>query len=426
MIRIFKRLPGVIFMVLLLGLAGKEALSHQRTYSPVEKRELQTRPEISITKVLDGRFQKKYESYLRDQFPGRDHWVSFQTDMELFMGKNEIHNVYIGKNHYLLEHYTEKEFDPQQISKNLQALEKFVGKTKQNADVHVMMVPTKSWILREKLPAFAPHYKEQRFYDALQQKLEKEDVLISVEPVLDAHKEEEIYYRTDHHWTTLGAWYAYEQYTKAVGGDLQRAQGKKKFRCISKDFYGTTYAKINYARQADKIEIYEPADKLRVVYNMGEKKTKTLYDFSFLKTADQYSVFTGGNQAVLEITGGIKNGKTLLLIKDSFANSILPFLAEDYEKLVVVDLRQLNVSGDRLLEMFSPTDILILYNSAQFAQDKEFEIKCNFSAFQIGYGTEVNGADQFFLIGICDQQSCFRFIAQKPTFDNYDRCGCFF
>lgn len=377
MIRIFKRLPGVIFMVLLLGLAGKEALSHQRTYSPVEKRELQTRPEISITKVLDGRFQKKYESYLRDQFPGRDHWVSFQTDMELFMGKNEIHNVYIGKNHYLLEHYTEKEFDPQQISKNLQALEKFVGKAKQNADVHVMMVPTKSWILREKLPAFAPHYKEQKFYDALQQKLEKEDVLISVEPVLDAHKEEEIYYRTDHHWTTLGAWYAYEQYTKAVGGDLQRAQGKKKFRCISKDFYGTTYAKINYARQADKIEIYEPADKLRVVYNMGEKKTKTLYDFSFLKTADQYSVFTGGNQAVLEITGGIKNGKTLLLIKDSFANSILPFLAEDYEKLVVVDFRQLNVSGDRLLEMFSPTDILILYNSAQFAQDKEFEIKCN-------------------------------------------------
>ena len=377
MIRIFKRLPGVIFMVLLLGLAGKEAMSHQRTYSPVEKRELQTRPEISITKVLDGRFQKKYESYLRDQFPGRDHWVSFQTDMELFMGKNEIHNVYIGKNHYLLEHYTEKEFDPQQISKNLQALEKFVGKAKQNADVHVMMVPTKSWILREKLPAFAPHYKEQKFYDALQQKLEKEDVLISVEPVLDAHKEEEIYYRTDHHWTTLGAWYAYEQYTKAVGGDLQRAQGKKKFRCISKDFYGTTYAKINYARQADKIEIYEPEDKLRVVYNMGEKKTKTLYDFSFLKTADQYSVFTGGNQAVLEITGGIKNGKTLLLIKDSFANSILPFLAEDYEKLVVVDLRQLNVSGDRLLEMFSPTDILILYNSAQFAQDKEFEIKCN-------------------------------------------------
>lgn len=376
MIRIFKRLPGVIFMVLLLGLAGKEALSHQRSYSAIEKRELQTRPEISTKHILDGSFQKKYESYLRDQFPERDHWVLFQTDVELFMGKNEIHNVYIGKNNYLLEHYTTEEFDPQQISNNLQALEQFVEKAKQNAEVHVMMIPTKSWILREKLPAFAPHYNEQKFYDVLQQTLEQEDVLISVEPVLEAHKEEEIYYRTDHHWTTLGAWYGYEQYTKAVGGDLQRAQEKRKFRCISKNFYGTTYAKINYARQADKIRIYEPADTLQVVYNMGEKKTKTLYDFSFLKTADQYSVFTGGNQAVLEITGGKKNGKTLLLIKDSFANSILPFLAEDYEKLVVVDLRQLNVSGNQLLEMFSPTDVLILYNSAQFAQDKEFEIKC--------------------------------------------------
>ena len=376
MIRIFKRLPGVIFMALLLGLAGKEALSHQRTYSAIEKRELQTRPEISTKHILDGSFQKKYESYLRDQFPERDHWVLFQTDVELFMGKKEIRNVYIGKNNYLLEHYTTEEFDPQQISKNLQALEQFVEKAKQNADVHVMMVPTKSWVLREKLPAFAPHYNEQKFYDALQQKLGEENVLIFVEPELDAHKEEEIYYRTDHHWTTLGAWYGYEQYTKSVGGDLQRAQEKRKFRCISKDFYGTTYAKINYARQADKIQIYEPADTLHVVYNMGEKKTDTLYDFSFLKTADQYSVFTGGNQAVLEITGGIKNGKTLLLIKDSFANSILPFLAEDYEKLVVVDLRQLNVSGNQLLEMFSPTDVLILYNSAQFAQDKEFEIKC--------------------------------------------------
>ena len=183
-------------------------------------------PGNKYNESLDGRFQKKYESYLRDQFPGRDHWVSFQTDMELFMGKNEIHNVYIGKNHYLLEHYTEKEFDPQQISKNLQALEKFVGKTKQNADVHVMMVPTKSWILREKLPAFALIIRS-RVYDALQQKLEKEDVLISVEPVLDAHKEEEIYYRTDHHWTTLGAWYAYEQYTKALVEIFRGHRGKR-------------------------------------------------------------------------------------------------------------------------------------------------------------------------------------------------------
>ena len=302
MIRIFKRLPGVIFMVLLLGLAGKEALSHQRTYSPVEKRELQTRPEISITKVLDGRFQKKYESYLRDQFPGRDHWVSFQTDMELFMGKNEIHNVYIGKNHYLLEHYTEKEFDPQQISKNLQALEKFVGKAKQNADVHVMMVPTKSWVLREKLPAFAPHYKEQKFYDALQQKLEKEDVLISVEPVLDAHKEEEIYYRTDHHWTALGAYYGYEKFCEEKGimpVSLERRE-KQDFSGFLGSFYNDT-KNSKLGKNPDTLTAYYPISNVSMQYtDKNGKKISwdVIYDVSKypnapnLKNLNQLCQFT--------------------------------------------------------------------------------------------------------------------------------------
>ena len=238
-----------------------------------------------------------------------------------------------------------------------------------------MMVPTKSWMLREKLPAYAPNYEEQKFYDALENTL-NENLLIPVDSVLEEHRNEEIYYRTDHHWTTLGAWYGYEAYVRATGGDVTAAAGKKQLQCISTDFYGTTYAKVHQAAQADEIWIYKPQASLKVIYNMGEKTSKSLYDRSFLQTQDQYSVFTGGNQAVLEITGGKKNGKTLLVIKDSFANCILPFFAEDYEKLVVVDLRQLNVKGSALLEMFAPSEVLILYNSAQFVQDKEFAIKC--------------------------------------------------
>ena len=104
---------------------------------------------------------------------------------------------------------------------------------------------------------------------------------------------------------------------------------------------------------------------------MGERTTDSLYETDALEGADPYSVFTGGNQGVIEISGGRENKKTLLLIKDSFANCMVPFLAEDYEKLIVVDLRQLNVGCDVLLEMFSPTDVFILYNSAQFVQDIE-------------------------------------------------------
>ena len=381
--RMKKGLSGMLFLVVLFGLSSAVLFSGQKSYSATEKRQLQTRPKPTYATVKDGTFQEKLENYFRDQFPQRDHWVELETTIKRGTGTRESNGVYFGKDHYLLEKYGPEDFQQKQLKKNLKALTEFVTEAGTYGKVHVMMVPTKSWVLREKLPAYAPHYDEQKFYDALESAFDdisgnvsSQKFLIPVEPVLEKHKNEEIYYRTDHHWTTLGAWYGYEAYVRATGGDVTAAARKKQLQCISTDFYGTTYAKVHQAAQADEICIYEPQVSLNVIYNMGEKTTTSLYDRSFLQTQDQYSVFTGGNQAVLEITGGKKNGKTLLVIKDSFANCFLPFLAEDYEKLVVVDLRQLNVKGSALLEMFAPSEVLILYNSAQFVQDKEFAIKC--------------------------------------------------
>ena len=133
---------------------------------------------------------------------------------------------------------------------------------------------------------------------------------------------------------------------------------------------------MHQASRRDTIEAYDPDTKLDIVYNLGETDLTTLYDPSFLGTDDEYSYFTGGNQAIIQISGGEKNGKTLLVMKDSFANCMVPFLAEDYENVVVVDLRQLNVGCQAILESFRPTDVLILYNTAQFAQDTEFAAKC--------------------------------------------------
>lgn len=127
--------------------------------------------------------------------------------------------------------------------------------------------------------------------------------------------------------------------------------------------------------QKDEISIYEPKSKMKVIYNLGEKTENSFYQTKFLKKKDKYSVFFGGNQAVLEISGGKKNKKTLLMIKDSFANCFIPFIAEDYEKVIVVDMRHLNLGMSMLLKNYKPKDVLILYNSVQFMQDKEFAIK---------------------------------------------------
>lgn len=371
-------LPVIAFFVIIFGLTAGSLGSEKKEYSETEKRELQQMPKVRWRSVRKGKFQKKYEKYLADQFPGRDSWVRLQTDVSRVVGKTESNGVYFGKDGYLLEHYGTSDFENEQSEKNEQALVKFVKKMSKKRNISVMLVPTKTWIMQEKLPAFAPTYDEQQMYDCMKAKLGDlaDTVLVPVADELQKHTDEQIYYRTDHHWTTLGAWYGYEAYVKAAGGDLEQAQKKRDFHCVSTQFYGSTYAKVNQAPRADEIEKYEPQQPLTVVYNMGEKTTDTLYDTSFLDTQDQYSYFTGGNQPVVEVTGGTANGRTLLVIKDSFGNSMIPFLAEDYEKVVMVDLRQLNVKCKDLVNMFDPTDVLVLYNTVQFAGDRDFSMKC--------------------------------------------------
>ncbi|MDY3819401.1 MAG: DHHW family protein [Lachnospiraceae bacterium] len=373
-----KWLPILMFVLIIFGLTGYGLVTEEKTYSATEKRELQTRPKAKKKTIKNGKFQKKYETYLSDQFPGRDEWVALQTNISRLFGKKESNGVYFGKDDYLLEQYDASDFDEEQMQTNIDVLVEFVNRVGERADVKVMMVPTKTWVMQEKLPLFAPTYDEQIFYDALHTKLSAvdEQTLIPVDQVLFAHRNEEIYYRTDHHWTTWGAWYGYSAYAQAMGISAEQIQKKSDLQLASSDFLGTTYAKVHQAAKADEISVYEPQTPLEVIYNMGEKTTQSLYETEFLNTEDQYRVFTGGNQAVLEITGGIQNGKTLLLIKDSFANCMLPFLTEDFEKVIVVDLRQLNVGCDALVDMFAPTDVLVLYNSAQFVRDRDFAAKC--------------------------------------------------
>lgn len=372
-----KWLMVIAFVIIIFGLTGIGLTAEEKTYSSVEKRELQTMPRAKVKTIKSGKFQKKYETYLSDQFPGRDAWVRLQTGVSRLLGKTESNGVYFGRDHYLLEHYDASDFEEEQMQTNIEALADFAIRAKERADVKVMLVPTKTWVMQKKLPAFAPTFDEQIFYDELREAFGAQggQMLVPVEETLQAHADEDIYYRTDHHWTTPGAWYGYLAYVEAAGGDLQKAFGKQEFELVCSDFYGTTYAKVNQSSQADRIYVYEPQTELEVVYNMGEKTTQSLFETEHLDSKDQYRVFTGGNQAVLEISGGEKNGKTLLVIKDSFANCMVPFLAEDFEKMVVVDLRQLNVGCSQLMDMFCPTDILVLYNSAQFAKDRDFAAK---------------------------------------------------
>lgn len=364
---------AVFFLMLITGMAAG-VIQKDKTYSSVENRTLQLFPKFTVKRVMNGKFQKKYETYLSDQFPGRDSWVKLQTATERAFGKTESNGVYFGKDGYLLEKYTKEDINNKIVDKNINVLGKFVKEALKVSDVKVMMVPSKTFTLERCLPAFAETYNENIFYNKLEKKLPN-NVLIDIYSILNKHADENIFYRTDHHWTTQGAWYGYSAYNKACGKDGKIAEAKKKFKKVSENFLGTTFSKVNMYSQKDEINIYEPENEMKVVYNMGEKTENTFYQTGFLNKKDKYSVFFGGNQAVLEISGGVKNNKTLFIVKDSFANCMIPFLAEDYEKVVVADMRHLNIGMTKLLNNYKPADVLVLYNTIQFMQDREFALK---------------------------------------------------
>ena len=146
-------LPVIAFFVIIFGLTAGSLGSEKKEYSETEKRELQQMPKVRWQSVRKGKFQKKYEKYLADQFPGRDSWVRLQTDVSRVVGKTESNGVYFGKDGYLLEHYETSDFENEQSEKNEQALVKFVKKMSKKRNISVMLVPTKTWIMQEKLPA---------------------------------------------------------------------------------------------------------------------------------------------------------------------------------------------------------------------------------------------------------------------------------
>ena len=182
---------------------------------------------------------------------------------------------------------------------------------------------------------------------------------------------EPLFFRTDHHWTVYGAFAAYQAWARSVGlTPLQMEDYTAK--TVSADFLGTLYSKANLPWiQPEKLEIFEPKQKnpCQVTAENGKIKLNSLYDSSFLEGRDKYSYFLGGNHPVTEVTTSVKNGRNLLILKDSYAHSFVPFLTAHFETITLVDPRYFKEDLFAWMEGKGFTDILVIYNAATFAED---------------------------------------------------------
>lgn len=361
-------IPIVLFGALLFGGFLWGVFQKDRVYSDTENRYLAARPEFSWQAVADGSFMEDYEAYITDQFPERDRLVGLKTRMEAALGRKEIKSVWLAKEGYLIVNYPASDFESAQALKNLDALARAVEyyvEALGEDHVRVILAPEAGELLEDKLPRHSQPYDTQAYVGQAEESVQR--VLVDVRKALSAHRKEYIYYRTDHHWTTLGAYYAYEAWAESLG--LEPVEPA--LRVVSEDFVGTTWSKLHALGEPDEISVYDAEQTVTLTHNLSEV-TEGFYDWQALGTRDQYGVFLGGNDGLLEIQGsGTKSDSdsVLLVVKDSFANCFIPFAACHYDRILVADLRYLNMSLQALAAEYGVTDVLVLYHVQGFATE---------------------------------------------------------
>lgn len=360
-----------LFLALVFGGTATTFLVPKREFSDRENRALQQFPKASVDSVLNGEFESDYETYLSDQFPGRDGWIRVKTEAELAMGKDEIKNIYFAKDDYLIESH-EGSFTTDTAEKNIGYLAAFL-KSQENrfetGRITAMIVSNAVEILKDKLPKYAPDSGESAYLSKIQAAVPV-SMWFDASSVLAEHKDEYIYYRTDHHWTTLGAWYAYQAWAEAKGFSPAPLSDYTA-ETLTTDFKGTIESKVGVDVVPDTIQSFMKKDlpAYTLDYNNGQKSSDDLYDRSYLEEKDKYSVFFGGNQPIIRASIKNNSARKLLVIKDSYAHCFLPFTFEDFSEVDFIDIRYFNESLKNYLETSDYTDLLFLYNASGFAED---------------------------------------------------------
>lgn len=375
------RYPFLLFMIIIIMACSILFwIIKDIEFSELENRNLKQMPKFTLERLLDASFTSEYETYVNEQFPWRNQWITCKANAEKLIGKQENNGIIVGKDNYL---FSKKiAIEEKQPNKNIKLIQLFsenLNNQNQEQDkktkLTVSIVPNSYGILTEQLPIGTPNINQKEYLEQYKTKLNLQGEFASyldVSDTLEAHKKEDIYYHTDHHWTTLGAYYAYEAFCKEKG------MAPVSFESIEKkernEFYGTYYSKYRASNiKGDIITLCDiPIRKMLV----DKEEKDSLYDTQKLNTRDKYAAFLYGNHAFTVIKSDSvaeeRKDKKILVIKDSYANSMIPYLTYHYGVIFVVDLRFYKEDILNLIKEETIEDVWILYNFDTFVEDNHF------------------------------------------------------
>lgn len=373
--RIFKYVLLVFAMVIIIADACL-IIQHKKVFSETENRMLQQFPKLTEETLLSGRFMKQSEDFVADQFFLRDGWIAVKLKSDSIIGRQTSNGVILGKEGFLIEDSTapiEASFE-----KNLSAIRTFAAS---HPDISIVMsvAPNAVSVCDQLLPANIPVRDQNQDLDTVEDALSSSLTYVDLRDGLSAHKEEYIYYKSDHHWTSLGAKYAFEELAKSLVteemtadiGTADPMQFLKQYT-VTEDFSGTMASTSGAFSIKDSIDIYVyEMDEFQYVveYTDEQRKSATVFNSAALEQKNKYEVFLGGNHPQINIKTTNLNKKSLLIFKDSYANALIPFLLPYYQTITIVDPRYYSDDIEKLLSDAQITDVLFLYNMNTFAED---------------------------------------------------------
>ena len=369
--------PSDILLVLILAVfvfavaVCVWAIPH-KDFSEDENRYLATAADIDFAEdLMSGKLTGEIADIYSDQFPLRRALVELKAIFELALFKHENNGVILGRDGALIDRLEYTAEDEQTIRENLGSIERFLAKLSgNNCEVFFALAPRSIDVLDRYLPAL---YSGDR--NGSVKKILDPDRLpyIDLETAIKENGDEYVWFLTDHHWTPLGAYYAYRALSEKLGF-APFALADFENETVSESFFGTTYSKAGiYSVNPDTITLlrYAGDSDFKVTNGeTGEIILEGFYDRAKLEAKDKYSVFLGGDYGHIKISDGEEKEK-LLVIKDSYFDSIAPFLARHFE-LDVIDLRYFSGSAAEYARLSGAEKILILCGADSLATSSVF------------------------------------------------------
>lgn len=336
-------------------------------FSEQENRRLADFPSMSVQSITDGRFSQSLGKFFTDQFPFRTSFTDLKARVELLLGRAENNGVVFGESGYMV---IKPEYESLTLyTQNISYIKNFCEEYEEKGiESTVFFAPRGIDVLERYIGRSSGDSVWKMAKEELSELVEANDALRNA-----VCRGEYVWNKTDHHFTALGAYISYLELSGAVGIEPIKKE-ELSYERLSTEFYGTVYSRSGLTdAEPDEFFIYRWSgdDRIKVI-DGKQKELSGLYFFDKSEQKDKYEVFLGGNYGHIGIYGEGEGREKVIVIKDSFANSVIPYLSRDID-MEVYDLRYFSGSIREEIERICPDRILIFCGIDTVATDGSFK-----------------------------------------------------